>query len=183
MIELHQAQNRHIDMKINHYCEIRREKARKNLLRPDRDSNPRPCAPRFLWQATLLASVFRHLQRPGEVVEQQDVCTGTQRLPFWDLGLTRPNPVLHIHINNAIPLLGLQLVASEPGDWARPLVGWLWVQFHRRQMALLVSDETSHVLSLNKYISLASKRDIFHPVSVSRATLRMMAGSFTRAQP
>ena len=39
MIELHQAQNRHIDMKINHYREIRREKARKNLLRPDRDSN------------------------------------------------------------------------------------------------------------------------------------------------
>ena len=36
------------------------------------DSNPRPCDPR----STILASFFRHSQRPGIMADQQDVCTG-----------------------------------------------------------------------------------------------------------
>ena len=101
-------QNGHIDMKINHYCEIRREKARKNLLCPDLDLNPWPCAPvcgvwlhfakRLFW--------FRSsgIQRPGKVAELWDMCKWTSRLPFQVWSDPDHCPVLRVLLNSPAPL-------------------------------------------------------------------------------
>ena len=71
-MSFHQAQNRHIES-INHYREIEEKKASEKFLS---GFEPATLRSRFrhddLWlhlQATLLASVFRLLQRPGVVVE------------------------------------------------------------------------------------------------------------------
>ena len=117
-MSIHQAQNRHIDNTINHYRGIEEKKASENS---SRDSNPRPCPPSdeicgSTCKETLLASVFRHLQRPGVVAQQQDRQGPLTRSPFSGTsvatGPARPlNPSTKRH-----PTAWITDCATSPGQ-------------------------------------------------------------------
>ena len=113
-VGFNRLQNGHDELFI-HYREIEDVKSGP----PSRGSNPRPSDPSDdLWlhlQIDLLASLFRLIQRPGKVAEWWDVCTRTSRSLFLRSGMNQTYPLCSIRPNNAVPLLELQLVASEPG--------------------------------------------------------------------
>ena len=106
MIKFHQAQNRHIESII--IARLRRKRLGKIPL--DRDSNPRPCAPSF-WPRWFVVALASDASGFGLPASPAPWCSSwvvgrmhrDLAVAFLGFGVTKPNPVLHIHLNSTGP--------------------------------------------------------------------------------